>query len=101
MPHVVTGNCERCRFTQCVTVCPVACFHGDADMLYIDPDECIDCGACLPVCPVKAIHVVADLPPDLAEWVGINARRAPASPLVDERQAPHADAELRRKALGY
>ncbi|MCA9705965.1 MAG: 4Fe-4S binding protein [Myxococcales bacterium] len=51
MTFVVTSNCQRCRFTDCVSVCPVECFHGDDTMLYIDPDECIDCGACVPARP--------------------------------------------------
>ncbi len=48
MPHVVTENCQLCRFTECVAVCPVECFHADAERLYIDPAVCIACGACIP-----------------------------------------------------
>ena len=55
MTTIVTDNCKGCRFTDCVTVCPVACFHYDDEMLYIDPDVCIDCSACIPECPVQAI----------------------------------------------
>ena len=58
MPFVVTDNCVGCRFTYCVSVCPVDCFHGDEQMLYIDPGVCIDCGACEPQCPVHAIDMV-------------------------------------------
>ncbi|MFZ0650053.1 MAG: 4Fe-4S binding protein, partial [Pseudolabrys sp.] len=54
MPHVVTDNCHLCRFTDCVAVCPVECFHSDEERTYIDPDVCIDCGACIPACPVHA-----------------------------------------------
>ena len=61
MPHVVTENCNNCRFTDCVTVCPVACFHGDDERTYIDPATCVDCAACVPVCPVHAISESADL----------------------------------------
>ena len=57
MPYVVTDNCQRCRFTDCVEVCPVDCFYADKEMLYIHPDECIDCGACEPACPVEATGV--------------------------------------------
>ncbi|MGH8473216.1 MAG: indolepyruvate ferredoxin oxidoreductase subunit alpha, partial [Gammaproteobacteria bacterium] len=56
MTTIVTDNCLLCRFTDCVTVCPVNCFHGDDEMLYIDPEVCIDCSACVPECPVHAIY---------------------------------------------
>ena len=62
MTFVVTSNCNGCRFTDCVAVCPVECFHGDDKMLYIDPDECIDCGACVPACPVEAIFALDETP---------------------------------------
>ena len=62
MTFVVTENCRRCRFTDCVAVCPVDCFHADDEMLYIDPDECIDCGACVPECPVEAIYDESQIP---------------------------------------
>jgi len=55
MPHVVTDHCVDCRYTQCVDVCPVDCFHGSALRLYIDPEVCIDCAACVPICPVTAL----------------------------------------------
>ena len=73
MTYVVTGNCQRCRFTDCVVVCPVDCFHGDAEMLYIDPGECIDCGACVPECPVDAIFDEAELPEKWVHFTKINA----------------------------
>jgi ferredoxin len=78
MTFVVTDNCQRCRFTDCVTVCPVACFHGDSEMLYIDNETCIDCGACVPVCPVHAIFEEYDLPEEQQKWIAINAERRPA-----------------------
>ena len=73
MTFVVTGNCLRCRYTDCVVVCPVDCFHGDTEMLYIDPVECIDCGACVPVCPVSAIFALDDLP---EKWNAFTERNA-------------------------
>ena len=73
MTFVVTDNCRRCRFTDCVTVCPVDCFHGDDEMLYIDPDECIDCGACEPACPVTAIFAEEDIPEDQMPYLEIDA----------------------------
>ena len=52
MAYVVTDNCVDCRFTQCVAVCPVQCFHVDETMVYIDPESCIDCAGCVAACPV-------------------------------------------------
>ena len=69
MTTIVTDNCHGCRYTDCVTVCPVECFHFDDDMLYIDPEVCIDCSACIPECPVQAIFEEDDLPEDKQEWI--------------------------------
>jgi ferredoxin len=101
MTYVVTDNCQRCRFTDCVTVCPVDCFHGDAEMLYIDPDECIDCGACVPECPVQAIYDEADLPADKQAWIALNAEKAKGLPVVNEKGDPLPTAEARKKELGF
>ena len=60
MSHIVTDNCHLCRFIDCVAVCPVECFHADDERTYIDPDVCIDCGACIPACPVRAIYDIID-----------------------------------------
>jgi len=100
MTTVVTDNCERCRFTDCVTVCPVACFHGDELMLYIDPIVCIDCGACVTKCPVEAIYE-EPIPEDKQRWIEINATRAPGLPAIKTKQEPYPGAEERRKALGF
>ncbi len=100
MTTVVTDNCDGCRFTDCVTVCPVACFHGDDRMLYIDPVVCIDCGACVPKCPVDAIYE-DPIPEDKERWIEINATRAPSLPLVKTKQQPYPGAEERKKALGF
>jgi ferredoxin len=101
MTTIVTGNCQRCRFTDCVTVCPVACFHGDDEMLYIDNEVCIDCGACIPECPVQAIYEESDIPDDLREWIDINAERAPGLPVIEDKQDPLPGAEERRAELGF
>jgi len=100
MTTVVTDNCERCRFTDCVTVCPVACFHGDDKMLYIDPVVCIDCGACLPKCPVDAIYE-DPIPAEKQRWIEINAMRAPGLPAIKAKQEPYPGAEARQKELGF
>lgn len=100
MTTIVTENCQRCRFTDCVTVCPVSCFHGDDEMLYIDPDVCIDCGACISKCPVEAIFE-EPIPSDQQHWIDINAKRAPDLPVVKTKQPPYPGAEERKKALGF
>ena len=101
MTTVVTDNCQNCRFTDCVTVCPVSCFHGDDTMLYIDPEVCIDCSACVPVCPVQAIYEGDDLPEDKKHWVQINAEKAPNLPVVEEKIDPLPTAEEKKKSLGF
>lgn len=101
MTIVVTENCRLCRFTECVAVCPVACFHVDEEMVYIDNDSCIDCRACIPVCPVKAILAEDDLAPEQAIWVSINAEKSRALPVIDLKQDPLPTAEQRRAELGY
>jgi ferredoxin len=100
MTTVITDNCRRCRFTECVTVCPVACFHGDDEMLYIDPVACLNCGACVPKCPVEAIYE-DPVPPEKERWIEINATRAPDLPSIQSKQNPYPGAEERRKALGF
>ena len=101
MAFVVTSRCKGCRFTQCVTVCPVECFHGDGEMLYIDPVECIDCGACVPECPVEAIYDEEDVPEAERQWVQINADRSVGLPVVTEQQEALSGAEQRKKDLGF
>ncbi len=101
MTFVVTDNCKGCRFTDCVAVCPVDCFHGDDEMLYIDPDECIDCGACVPECPVEAIYDETQLPDDQKAWQQVNADRAKGLPVVNEMGSALPGAEDRKKELGF
>jgi len=101
MTFVVTDNCKGCRFTDCVAVCPVDCFHGDDDMLYIDPNECIDCGACVPECPVEAIYDETQIPDDKKSWIAINAERGAALPVVNEQGSPLPGAEERKEKLGF
>jgi len=101
MTFVVTDNCKGCRFTDCVAVCPVECFHGDDEMLYIDPEECIDCGACVPECPVEAIYDEAQLPDDKSQWLQINADKAKDLPVVAEKGDPLPGADERKEELGF
>ncbi len=101
MTTVVTDNCNGCRFTDCVAVCPVECFHYDDNMLYIDPDVCIDCSACIPECPVQAIFEEDDMPDDQKKWIDINAEKAPDLPLITEQMDPLDGAEDRKSELGF
>lgn len=101
MTYVVTDNCKSCRFTDCVAVCPVDCFKADGEMLYIDPEECIDCGACVPECPVEAIYAEEDLPAEKDEWIAINAEKSPDLPTISETEDPLPTAEARKKELGF
>jgi ferredoxin len=101
MTFVVTSNCNGCRFTDCVAVCPVECFHADDKMLYIDPDECIDCGACVPECPVEAIYDETELPDNMQEWKATNAERAKSLPVINEHQDALPGADDRKKELGF
>jgi len=101
MTFVVTDNCKGCRFTDCVAVCPVDCFHGDDDMLYIDPAECIDCGACVPECPVEAIFDETQVPNDQKHWTAINAERSASLPVVNQQVDPLPGAQERKEKLGF
>lgn len=71
MTYVVTDNCIKCKYTDCVEVCPVDCFYEGENMLIINPDECIDCGVCEPECPADAIK--PDTEPGLEKWLEVNA----------------------------
>ena len=75
MAHVVTEPCVGCKYTDCVVVCPVDCFYGDEQQLYIDPDDCLDCEACVPECPVEAIYLDANVPAKWSRFVHLNAER--------------------------
>jgi ferredoxin len=93
MAYVVAEPCIKCRYTDCVEVCPVDCFHEGPNALVIDPEECIDCGACEPVCPSKAIFEASALPARWAEFVQLNADLARRWPVVSEKHEalPEAD----------
>ncbi len=99
MTTVVTENCVNCRFTDCVVPCPVDCFHYDDECLYIDPDVCIDCSACIEECPVEAIYE-DPIPEEHEKWIAINAERAPKLPVCNEQWDPLPGAEEKKEALG-
>jgi ferredoxin len=91
MAYVVCEPCVKCKYTDCVEVCPVDCFHEDELLLVIDPEECIDCGACIPECPVEAIFEEEDVPEQWREYIQINAERAPNLPVIVEKKEPLAN----------
>jgi len=88
MTHVVTESCIKCRFTDCVDVCPVDCFRKGPNFLVIDPDECIDCAVCIPECPVNAIYAEEDVPDDQKDFIAINADLCAHWPTIT-RMEPH------------
>ena len=75
MSCVVCQPCHDCKYTDCVTVCPCDCFYQDENQLYIDPDSCIDCEACVPECPVEAIFHEANVPGPWTQFVELNRER--------------------------
>lgn len=91
MTHIVTENCIKCKYTDCVEVCPVDCFYEGENMLVINPEECIDCGVCIPECPIGAIS--PDTDPGMETWVEINARYAKTWPNITRKKAPLEDAD--------
>lgn len=100
MAYVVTENCIRCKFTDCVAVCPADCFHEGANMLVIDPDECIDCNACVPACPAQAIFHEDDLPAGQEEFKELNARLAKVWPTISAQKDPMDEAEEYKGVTG-
>ena len=93
MTFVVVENCIKCKYTDCVEVCPVNCFYEGKNFLVIHPDECIDCGACEPVCPTKAIFPESDLPEKWAEYTALNAELAKKWPNIAEKKEALPEAE--------
>lgn len=90
MAFVVTEACIRCKYTDCVEVCPVDCFYEGETMLVINPDECIDCGVCEPECPAEAI--VPDITPGADQWLALNREYAPQWPNLTRKKDHPADA---------
>ena len=91
MTFVVTDKCIRCKYTDCVEVCPVDCFYEGENMLVINPDECIDCGVCEPECPIEAIKPESE---DLIDWVERNREFAAKWPQITAQKAPLPEADL-------
>ena len=93
MTYVVTESCIKCKYTDCVDVCPVDCFREGPNFLVIDPDECIDCTLCVAECPAEAIFAEDDVPIELISFVNLNAVLAKQWPPILERKSPPPDAD--------
>ena len=100
MPFVVTESCIKCKYTDCVEVCPVDCFHEGPNMLVIDPDECIDCTLCEPECPVEAIMSDEDVPDNMKEFIELNEELSREWPVINEMKTPPDDADEWKEKTG-
>ena len=92
MTFVVTDNCIRCKYMDCVEVCPVDCFYEGGNMLVIHPDECIDCGVCVPECPAEAIFPDTDSAAT-SDWLLLNHKYAQIWPNITSKRTPPDDAD--------
>lgn len=93
MTFVVTEACIRCRYTDCVDVCPVDCFHAGPNFLVIDPEACIDCAVCVPECPADAIFAEDDVPKNQQAFIALNAELSQQWPVLSAREDPLPDAD--------
>ncbi len=98
MTYIVLDKCIRCKYTDCVEVCPVDCFHEGPNMLAIDPEECIDCSLCVPECPVNAIVSEDELGEEQQQFLQLNRELAEQWPVICERKEPPPDADEWRDA---
>ena len=93
MTFVVNENCIKCKYTDCVEVCPVDCFHEGPNMLVIDPEECIDCSLCVPECPVDAIQAEEDVAEAQLEFIELNKELSRDWPVIDKKKDAPPDAD--------
>ena len=93
MTFVVTQACIKCKYTDCVEVCPVDCFYEGPNFLVIHPDECIDCALCEPECPVDAIFAEDEMPAGSEKYLEINERLAKKWPVITVQKDPPPDAD--------
>jgi len=97
MTFVVTESCIKCKYTDCVEVCPVDCFYEGDNMIVINPDECIDCGVCEPECPIEAIKPESE---DLIEMIEVNRKYSAIWPKITEKREPLTDADKYKNENG-
>ena len=100
MPYIIAEPCINVKDKACVEVCPVDCIYEGETMLYIHPDECIDCGACEPVCPTKAIFPEDDLPEEWKEYTALNAELSTKWPNINKQKGPLPTAEENKEKKG-
>ena len=100
MTYVVGDSCIKCKYTDCVEVCPVDCFHEGPNFLVIDPEECIDCSLCEPECPAEAIFSEEDLPDDQQEFLDLNASLSQEWPTITEMKPALEDADEWKEVKG-
>ena len=92
MTVVITEACIKCKYMDCILMCPVDCFHEGENMLVVDPENCIDCGVCEPECTAKAI--LQDAEPEAKKWIEFNARYSALWPNITEMERyPLPDAD--------
>jgi ferredoxin len=88
MAYVVTQPCFGCKYTDCVVVCPCESFREGEQMLFIDPESCVDCDACVPECPVEAIFYEEDVPPQWRDFIQLNAEMSRVTPSITQKKTP-------------
>ena len=103
MTYIVDDSCIKCKYTDCVSVCPVDCFYEGENTIVINPDECIDCGVCEPECPAGAIHPDTNLDPEGPDWVEINRKYSEDHdwPVLTIQKDPLPDADKFNPLKGY
>lgn len=101
MTYVVKDACIKCKYTDCVAVCPVDCFYEGENFLVINPDECIDCGVCEPECPANAIVPDTQLKNETVDWVELNKKYSQIWPVITQQRDPMSDADVWNPEKGY